>query len=103
MAREFEQAFEEVDVLVGPTTPGPAFLLGERTDDPLAMYAADLLTVPANLAGLPAVSVPSGFVSDGGTRLPVGLQFTAAPMRDELVLGVARAYQEATDHLEAPA
>ncbi len=103
LAREFEQAFEEVDVLVGPTTPGPAFRLGERTADPLAMYAADLLTVPANLAGLPAASVPCGFVSENGVRLPVGLQIMGAPMQDELVLGVARAYQEATDHVQVPA
>ena len=102
VAQDFEHAFTAVDVVVGPTAPGPAFPLGERADDPLAMYAADVLTVPASLAGLPAASVPCGFVEEAGARLPVGLQLVGPPLRDAEVLAAARSFQETTDFVERP-
>ncbi len=95
MAAEFAQAFAKLDVIVSPTSPTPAFRLGERTRDPLAMYASDVMTVPASLAGLPAVSVPCGNLGEDGNELPVGLQFSAARGADELCLGAARLYEEA--------
>ena len=75
ITRDFEAAFEKVDVLVSPTTPTTAFRIGERVDDPMAMYLADLCTIPANLAGTPAMSVPCGLSDEDG--LPVGLQVMA--------------------------
>ena len=84
-------AFDQVDVLVSPTTPSVAFPLGARVDDPLAMYAADLCTLPASLAGLPAISVPSG-LSDG---LPVGLQIMAPALADDRCYRVAAALEAA--------
>jgi len=95
MAAEYERAFESLDAIVSPTSPTAAFELGARTRDPLAMYAADVMTVPANLAGLPAVSVPCGTVREGGSELPVGLQFMARRGADERCLAVARLYEEA--------
>jgi aspartyl-tRNA(Asn)/glutamyl-tRNA(Gln) amidotransferase subunit A len=95
---EFAAVFDTVDVLAGPTSPTAAFRLGERADDPLAMYLADVFTVPASLAGLPAVSVPCGFVADGGETLPVGLQLIGPRLADRATLAVARAYQERTTH-----
>jgi aspartyl-tRNA(Asn)/glutamyl-tRNA(Gln) amidotransferase subunit A len=96
--RDFEAAFAEVDVLAGPTAPEPAFRLGERAQDPLAMYLSDVLTVPASLAGLPGVSVPCGTARHEGARLPVGLQLTGPWRADARVLRVARAYEAATTH-----
>src|SRR5882724_4992397 len=81
IARDFEAAFEQVDVLVSPTTPTTAFRLGERVDDPMAMYLADLCTIPSNLAGNASMSIPAGLSPDDG--LPVGLQFIAPPMADD--------------------
>src|SRR5699024_4400343 len=77
--REFSADFEQVDLLVSPTTPTTAFPLGERVDDPLAMYLTDVATIPANLAGVPGISVPSGLSDDG---LPVGFQ-ALAPVRED--------------------
>lgn len=71
---DFKKAFEKVDVLVGPTSPVTAFKFGEKTEDPMAMYAIDITTIPANLAGVPAMSIPAGLSDDG---LPVGFQFLA--------------------------
>jgi len=103
LSADFARAFEEVDVLAGPTSPGPAFRLGERSADPLAMYAADVLTVPASLAGLPAVSVPCGLVERDGRALPVGLQLIGPRRADARVLRVARVFQDASEHhLAAP-
>jgi len=99
---DFEEAFREVDVLACPTVPGAAFRLGEKTADPLAMYLSDVLTTPANLAGLPAVSVPCGFVEHEGSRLPVGLQLIAGAGEDAFTLAVAAAFEGATDHRELP-
>jgi aspartyl-tRNA(Asn)/glutamyl-tRNA(Gln) amidotransferase subunit A len=91
--RDYARAFEGADVIAMPTSPTAAFLLGERTEDPVQMYLSDVFTVGANLTGLPAVSVPGGFTS---TRLPIGLQFTGRMMDDATVLRVAHAYERAT-------
>jgi aspartyl-tRNA(Asn)/glutamyl-tRNA(Gln) amidotransferase subunit A len=91
--REFDEAFKRFDVLVTPTSPSVAFKLGEKTADPMSMYLNDIFTQPANIAGLPAMSVPGGMV-DG---LPVGLQLTASHMQEEKLLRVAHAYEQATE------
>ena len=90
---DFELAFTEHELLLSPTAPGPAWPLGERAQDPLAMYAADLCTVPQSLAGLPAVSVPCGEVERDGVALPVGLQLTGPAFADEVVLAAARTWE----------
>jgi len=91
--RDFDRAWEKVDVLVTPTSPTVAFEFGARTADPLQMYAADVCTIPVNLAGLPGISVPCGFV-DG---LPVGLQIIGKAFDEETILRVAYAYEQNTD------
>jgi aspartyl-tRNA(Asn)/glutamyl-tRNA(Gln) amidotransferase subunit A len=93
---DFESAFEDVDVLVGPTSPEVAFRLGDKSDDPVAMYLSDVLTVPVNMAGIPAISVPCGHVAVGGARLPIGLQIAGPTRADARVLRVARAFEAAT-------
>jgi aspartyl-tRNA(Asn)/glutamyl-tRNA(Gln) amidotransferase subunit A len=93
IARDFEAAFAQVDVLVSPTTPTTAFKLGERVDDPLAMYLADLCTIPSNLAGNASMSIPAGLSPDDG--LPVGLQFIAPPMADDRLYRVGGAVEAA--------
>jgi aspartyl-tRNA(Asn)/glutamyl-tRNA(Gln) amidotransferase subunit A len=95
IARDFEAAFGTVDVLVSPTTPTTAFKIGERVDDPMAMYLADLCTIPANMSGTPAMSVPSGLAADDG--LPVGLQIMAPAMQEQRMYRVAAAYEVARD------
>jgi aspartyl-tRNA(Asn)/glutamyl-tRNA(Gln) amidotransferase subunit A len=100
VAEDYRKAFESVDVIAGPTTPTVAFPVGEKIDDPLAMYLNDVYTVPANLAGLPGVSIPCGFV-DG---LPAGLQILGKHFDEGTVLRTAHAYQTATDwHTHYPA
>jgi aspartyl-tRNA(Asn)/glutamyl-tRNA(Gln) amidotransferase subunit A len=94
--RDFEAAFGACDVVATPTTPTPAFRLGEKTGDPLQMYLADIFTVPANLAGLPAVSLPCGLA--GG--LPVGLQLLGRPFDEAALLAAGAAYQRMTRHHE---
>ncbi len=91
--REFDAAFEKYDVLVAPVTPTTAFRIGEKTDDPFAMYLNDVFTLPVNIAGLPGISVPAGFV-DG---LPVGLQIIGKPFDEASVLRVAHAHESAGD------
>jgi aspartyl-tRNA(Asn)/glutamyl-tRNA(Gln) amidotransferase subunit A len=93
LRRDYQQAFDKVDVVAMPTTPTPPFRLGEKTDDPLQMYLADIFTVMAPLAGLPAISVPCGF-SEG---LPVGLQLTGRFFDEATLLRVADAYERVTD------
>jgi aspartyl-tRNA(Asn)/glutamyl-tRNA(Gln) amidotransferase subunit A len=88
--RDYDRAFEDFDVLVSPTSPTTAFRIGERTDDPLAMYLSDVFTIPANLAGVPAISVPCG-VDDRG--LPVGLQFTGRILDEASILRAANAFE----------
>jgi len=101
LKNDFAAAFAKCDVLFHPTSPVPAFPLGSHVDDPLAMYLCDALTVPASLAGLPALSQPCGFTADG---LPIGMQWTAPAMQDELLLDIAGVYQQHTDHhLRRPA
>jgi aspartyl-tRNA(Asn)/glutamyl-tRNA(Gln) amidotransferase subunit A len=100
LRRDYDHAFERVDVVAMPTMPTPPFRLGEKTDDPLQMYLADVFTVSANLAGLPAVSVPCGFSSDG---LPIGLQLTGRMFDEATLLRVADAYERVTDwHRRVP-
>ncbi|MDR6175229.1 aspartyl-tRNA(Asn)/glutamyl-tRNA(Gln) amidotransferase subunit A [Nocardioides zeae] len=91
IARDFDAAFEQVDVLVSPTAPTTAFKLGEKLDDPLAMYAGDLATIPANLAGIPGISVPAGLADEDG--LPVGFQVLAPAMADDRVYRVGAAVE----------
>jgi aspartyl-tRNA(Asn)/glutamyl-tRNA(Gln) amidotransferase subunit A len=94
--RDFERAFETCDVLASPTAPTPAFPLGAKTQDPLSMYLGDIYTLPASLAGLPAMSVPCGFNDQG---LPVGLQLMAPHFEEERLFSVASAYERATEHV----
>ena len=96
---DFIRAFKSVDVLIGPTTPTPAFPIGAKTEDPITMYMNDIYTIGANLAGLPAASIPCGFVND----LPVGLQVVGPHFAEARVLAVAHAFQRATDwHTRVP-
>ena len=90
IADDFERAFYEVDIVAGPTSPTPAFPLGERVADPLAMYMSDVMTVPANLAGLPAISVPAGWVDEGGDQLPVANLGSRRSARARVVCGWPR-------------
>jgi len=90
---DFKNAFEQVDVIMGPTTPTTAFRLGEKTDDPVTMYLSDIYTIAVNLAGLPGMSIPVGLI-DG---LPVGLQLIGNYFSEEKLLSVAHRYQQATD------
>ena len=94
LLEDFERAFEEVDVIACPTIPSPAFRLGEKVDDPLTMYLSDIFTVPASLAGLPAISVPSG-LSRG--NLPLGIQIMGRRFDEETVFAVARAFERQVD------
>ncbi len=97
--QDFDQAFERVDVIVGPTSPSVAFKIGEKVDDPLQMYLADVFTLSQALAGIPAISIPCGF-ADG---LPVGLQIAARAFDEERMLRVAYAYEQATEwHTRKP-
>ena len=100
ISQDFIRAFEQVDVILGPTTPTTAFKQGENSDDPVAMYLNDIFTIPANLAGLPALSAPCGFV-DG---LPVGLQLVGNYFEEGRLLNIAHQYQQVTDwHTQVPA
>ena len=92
--RDYDAAFGEVDLIIGPVTAGPAFKLGEKVDDPLAMYLVDLYTVSANLAGIGGIALPCGFTSTG---LPIGLQLQAPPFEEDRLLRAAHMYQQATD------
>ncbi|MBD2654360.1 Asp-tRNA(Asn)/Glu-tRNA(Gln) amidotransferase subunit GatA [Synechocystis sp. FACHB-383] len=91
--QDFDQAFTKVDVLVCPTAPTTAFKAGEKTDDPLSMYLSDLMTIPVNLAGLPAMSVPCGFDDN---NLPIGLQLVGNVLGEEMLFRVGYAYEQAT-------
>jgi aspartyl-tRNA(Asn)/glutamyl-tRNA(Gln) amidotransferase subunit A len=93
ICQDFDAAFEQVDVLVSPTTPTTAFAIGERADDPMAMYLADLCTIPSDLAGNAAISVPCGLAPEDG--LPVGLQVMAPALADDRTYRVAGALEAA--------
>ena len=100
LRQEYERAFERVDLVATPTTPTPAFTLGEKTSDPVQMYLNDIFTVSANLTGLPAISVPCGF---SRTKLPIGLQLTGRMFDETTVLRAGDAFQRDTAfHTEAP-
>jgi len=94
--RDFEKAFEMCDVVATPTTPSPAFRLGEKTDDPLQMYLEDVFTVPVNLAALPALALPCG--QAGG--LPVGIQLIGRPFDEATLVRLGGTFQRATSHHE---
>jgi len=98
--QDFMDCFQQVDIIAGPTTPGPAFALGAKSNDPVAMYLEDVYTLAVNLAGLPGMSVPAGFVDDK----PVGLQLIGRHFDEARLLNVAHRFQQATDwHLRTPA
>ena len=97
---DFARAFRDVDFVAGPTTPTPAFGIGQKTSNPIEMYLNDIYTIGANLAGLPAISIPCGFVRN----LPVGLQLVAPPLQEARLLKVAHHFQRVTDwHQRVPA
>jgi len=101
--QDFANAFQKVDVIACPTSPTPAFKLGERTSDPLSMYLADIFTLAANMAGICGVSVPCGFVEEEGKKLPVGLQLLGKELDEASVLRVGYAYEQSTPwHKEKP-
>lgn len=91
--REFDKAFEKFDALITPTSPTVPFKIGEKVDDPLQMYLSDVCTLPINIAGLPAISIPAGFAEG----LPVGMQIIGKPFSEETLLNIAHAYQQATE------
>jgi aspartyl-tRNA(Asn)/glutamyl-tRNA(Gln) amidotransferase subunit A len=99
ISRDFKAAFEKVDVLLAPTAPTPAFAIGEKMDDPIAMYLNDVFTVPASLAGLPAMSLPAGLSGDG---LPLGLQLIGKPFDEETVLRAGGVLEEAAQFTAKP-
>ena len=100
IARDFTQAYEKCDVILTPTTPGPAFAAGEKSDDPIAMYLNDVLTVPASLAGLPAISVPAGLSGEG---LPLGLHLIGKAFDEETMFRAAQALETAAGFDARPA
>ncbi len=91
---DFTRAFADVDTIIGPTTPTPAFYLGERSANPLEMYLADIYTVALNLAGLPGISIPAGLVEEAGKKLPVGLQLIGPWFQEEKLLGIAKTLEK---------
>jgi aspartyl-tRNA(Asn)/glutamyl-tRNA(Gln) amidotransferase subunit A len=95
--RDFEQAFTKVDAIISPTSPETAFRLGEKTDDPLKMYLADIFTIAANLAGICGLSLPCGFSTRDGVELPVGLQLLGRPFGESRLLRIGHAYEQATE------
>jgi aspartyl-tRNA(Asn)/glutamyl-tRNA(Gln) amidotransferase subunit A len=98
--RDFDDAFKEIDVIVTPTSPTPAFKIGEKATDPLQMYLSDIFTISVNLAGAPGISVPCGFTRD---NLPIGLQIIGKHFDEETVLRTAYAYEQSTEwHLRRP-
>ena len=100
ISEDFNRAFEEYDALFTPTSPTPAFMIGEKVKDPLQMYLSDILTIPVNLAGLPGISIPCGFDKEG---LPIGLQIIGKHFDEETILRVAYAFEQRTDyHLRRP-
>jgi aspartyl-tRNA(Asn)/glutamyl-tRNA(Gln) amidotransferase subunit A len=95
LKQDYDKAFESVDVIATPTAPTPAFKIGDKTDDPLSMYLADVFTISVNIAGLPGLSVPCGFSKTG---LPIGLQLIGRPFEEGTLLRAAWHHERATDH-----
>ncbi len=103
IANDFQACFQHCDVIAGPVAPSVAWRLGEKGDDPVASYLADIFTLPASLAGLPGMSLPAGFASPGGQPLPVGLQLIGNYFDEATLLQAAHAFQQATDwHVRRP-
>jgi aspartyl-tRNA(Asn)/glutamyl-tRNA(Gln) amidotransferase subunit A len=100
--QDFSKAFEKVDAIICPTSPDLAFKIGDRVDDPLRMYLADIFTIATNLAGICGISVPCGLVEEEGKKLPVGLQFLGKAMDETRLLGIADAFERAGGTLPAP-
>ena len=101
--QDFTAAFEKVDAIICPTSPEAAFKLGERSDDPMRMYLADIFTIAANLAGICGISLPCGFAEMEGKRLPIGLQLLGKPFAEAQLLQIAHAYEQSTTwHKERP-
>jgi len=99
ISSDYVKAFEQVDVIMGPTAPNTAFKIGELSDDPIAMYLSDIYTIAANLAGLPGMSIPAGFANN----LPVGLHMVGNYFAEAKLLNVAHQYQVNTDwHQQVP-
>jgi aspartyl-tRNA(Asn)/glutamyl-tRNA(Gln) amidotransferase subunit A len=94
---DFTKAFEKCDAIICPTSPEPAFKLGDRADDPLKMYLADIFTIAANLAGICGISIPCGFAEAEGKKLPIGLQLLGKPLDEARLLQIADAYEQSTD------
>lgn len=94
LKRDLKEAFEGVDIIATPTTPTPAFKIGEKSNDPLQMYLADIFTVPVNIAGVPAMSVPSGFAEEAGVRLPLGIQFIAPHFGEEMLFATGKDFEK---------
>ncbi len=95
--QDFANVFEKVDAIICPTSPEVAFKIGERSEDPLKLYLADIFTIAANLAGICGISVPCGFATVEGSALPIGLQLLGKPMRESQLLKIAHAYEQSTD------
>jgi len=92
--KEFEKAYKKVDIILGPTSPTPAFKIGEKTENPLEMYLADIYTVTANIAGIPAISIPCGTIETEGKNLPVGLQLAGKWFDEETILNAAYVFEQ---------
>ena len=100
IAQDFQDAFKQCDVIAGPVAPSVAWSLGDKNNDPVANYLADIFTLPASLAGLPGMSIPVGF---GAGQMPVGMQLIGNYLQESRLLNVAHRFQTATDfHLQAP-
>src|SRR4030042_7205129 len=100
MRNDFEEAFQQVDVIMAPTAPTPAFRIGEKSEDPLQMYLSDIHTIPVNLAGVPGISIPCGFSRQ---NLPIGLQIMGKHFDEGKLFRVAYTFEQNTDfHLKKP-
>lgn len=95
--QDFDAAFKEVDVIIGPTTPHTAFKIGEKNDDPVTMYLEDIYTIGVNLAGLPGISIPAGSTNESGKSLPIGIQLVGSDFAEAKVLNIAHQFQLNTD------
>ena len=95
--QDFDTAFKDVDVIIGPTTPHTAFKIGEKSDDPVTMYLEDIYTIGVNLAGLPGISIPAGSTSISGKALPIGIQLVGSDFAEAKVLNIAHQFQQNTD------